>query len=95
MPQGEDSANRHDVAGVGRVTQEVITKAFAELKEGAAVRAEGGKSWLFFPNGIELFEVSVGLTGTGFEVKLKIAGEKGIKSLELKGEADPAAGGQG
>ena len=79
-------ADEHDVERVGTVTQEVITEVFKKLGEGAGIKPEGTGPRLFFPNGIELIDVSVsvGLTAKGIEVKVKIAGEKAPKSSALE-----------
>jgi hypothetical protein len=73
------------LSGVGAVTQQVISDVFVKLKDSAAVTPR-----LFFPNGIELIDVSVsvGLTAKGIEVKVKIAGEKGIGSLLIQDETE-------
>jgi len=74
------TASESEIGRVGTVTQSVISEIFAKLKASAEVRAEPAR--LFFPNGIELIDVSVsvGLTAKGAEIKVKIAGEKGVKS---------------
>jgi len=83
-----------DIQSVGKVTQDVIDHVFKKLGEGAAFKAEGTPR-LFFPNGIELIDVSVsvGLTAKGAEVKVKIAGEKAPKTSALESGNDGVAAG--
>jgi hypothetical protein len=65
-----------DVVGVAKALEDVLTNLVGGLKEGSAIKSDG-PTRLFFPNGIELIDIDVS-AGATIEVKLKVAGEKGI-----------------
>lgn len=73
-----------DIDRASKCTQDVIAKLFENLKTGAAVKADG-QPRLFFPNGIELIDVTVdaGVKSGGIKITVKVAGEKGIKGTDL------------
>ncbi len=70
------------VAGseIRKITAEVLDTVHKRVSAGLV---DGGPPRLFFPNGIELIDVtiSLGLQSKGLEIKVKLAGEKGVKNL--------------
>lgn len=82
---GKQAAAPSEVERVGAVTQSVIAHAFEKLKQSRIQDPP-----LFFPNGIELIDVSVsaGMAGKGIEVKVKIAGQKGINGVFMDDDGE-------
>ncbi len=75
-----------DLSVIEKATTDVLKNVFENLKTQTAVKVEGSTR-LFYPNGIEL--ISVGLKFNlkdGFDVQVKIAGEKGVKGTTLSGD---------
>jgi len=62
----------------GEIAAELFAKLVAALEKAKDARSEAGRI-LFFPNGIELIDVSV--TVAGVTAGIKVAGEKGIKGV--------------
>ena len=77
-----------DIGDVEKATRDVLGAVFSNLKDSATVKAEG-QTRLFFPNGIELISVTLKVNAKdGIDVEVKVAGEKGIKTVAAARSAD-------
>jgi hypothetical protein len=85
MDEKDVSASSERIEEITKLTQDILSRSFENLRASATVKGEG-ETRFFFPNGVESIDVTVKASLRGsVEVHVKVAGEKGLKGTLAPG----------